>query len=162
MLRHFLTSKESLNPIFFFSEKTYFTSYVRKMFWATILFKYPCGTDLKIKIERKAKKQMLFYLLNIDSMAYFSLKKIYYYILCPYYFVFKFSKSGAMLGLGDPRDCIYWSSKDIFFSFTDSFFLSRMSFGLFKAFIYIKSNSKSPKRSHFIMIGLKKALNLTI
>ena len=32
--------KESLNPMFFFSDITYSTSYVRNMFWATILYKY--------------------------------------------------------------------------------------------------------------------------
>ena len=37
--KRLLTSKESSNPIYF-SKKTYFTSYVRNMFWATILFKY--------------------------------------------------------------------------------------------------------------------------
>ena len=33
---HSITSEDTSNPIFF-SEKTYFTSYVRNMFWATIL-----------------------------------------------------------------------------------------------------------------------------
>ena len=37
-LRHLVTSKESSKPIYF--GKTYFTSYVRSMFWATILYKY--------------------------------------------------------------------------------------------------------------------------
>ena len=31
-----------------FSEKTYFTSYVRNMFWATILYKYK-GNNLKLE-----------------------------------------------------------------------------------------------------------------
>ena len=35
----FVTSKES-GQIRFVPEKTYFTSYVRNMFWATILYKY--------------------------------------------------------------------------------------------------------------------------
>ena len=34
-----VTSKDSPNPIFL-SENPYFTSYVRKMFWATILYKF--------------------------------------------------------------------------------------------------------------------------
>ena len=34
------TLKESSNPGFFLSEKTYLTSYVLSMFWVTILYKY--------------------------------------------------------------------------------------------------------------------------
>ena len=37
--RHLLTSKESSNPSFF-SKKTYFTSNLRNILWATILYKY--------------------------------------------------------------------------------------------------------------------------
>ena len=37
--KHLATSKESSNPIFF-SEMTYFTSYVRNIFWGTTLYKY--------------------------------------------------------------------------------------------------------------------------
>ena len=37
--RQLVKAKESSNPMKF-SEITYFTSYVRNMFWATILYKY--------------------------------------------------------------------------------------------------------------------------
>ena len=37
--RHLITIKSSSNLIFF-SEKTYFKSYVRNMFWATILYRH--------------------------------------------------------------------------------------------------------------------------
>ena len=37
--RHLVSSKESSNHNYF-SEKTYYTSYLRNMFWATILYKY--------------------------------------------------------------------------------------------------------------------------
>ena len=43
---HLVKSKESLSPISFL-EKTYFTSYVRSMFWATILYRHP-GNNFKL------------------------------------------------------------------------------------------------------------------
>ena len=52
------TSKESSNQIFF-SEKTYFTSYVRNMFWANISYKYHNFMSLVLKIVADIKSHML-------------------------------------------------------------------------------------------------------
>ena len=80
--RHLVTSKESSNPKIF-SEKTYFTSYVRNMLWATILYKYHgqsrhSSRYIKLYIYTIRKK---FAILN--HIKAFKIYLLHIYIMCP-------------------------------------------------------------------------------
>ena len=58
--RHLVTSKESSNPIFF-RKKTLFTSYVRNVKWATILYK----SHVSRKVQQYLERHLTFWFIKV-------------------------------------------------------------------------------------------------
>ena len=73
--RHLATLKESSNLIFFFSENTYFTSYVHNMLWATILYTYHAIYHHEKSVISFQNK---FYICNPTSISVSSLELLLY------------------------------------------------------------------------------------
>ena len=68
-----LRGRNYLKSYFFFSKKTYFTSYVRNMFYATILYKYPDVTAFGITKHHLSLHSSMQFISNTGGTSYFNL-----------------------------------------------------------------------------------------